>query len=300
MEIYKKDLARKITVIENEIEGYENILFSLKPDEEIPVIGITGVPGGGKSSLINSLINEIITNEKKYLKGKGIAVLAVDPSSPFSHGALLGDRLRMSGHFNHPKVFIRSIGARGALGGLSLKAAEITDVLRSENFDFIFIETVGVGQSETEIASLADTTVVVLVPESGDEVQALKAGIMEIADILVINKSDREGADKMVKAVEAALHFRKPSEWKIPVLKTIATQDSGITALLNKITEHNHTAKAIKNEELVFAKALTLIREYQIRQINKADLKRQLQAEQKNSSFNIYRFISSYLSAGKS
>src|SRR6185295_10228696 len=180
-----KSLARIISIVENESKGYEEILFSLKPDETIPVIGITGAPGAGKSSLINALLKELISNEEKYIKGRGIAVLAVDPTSPFSHGALLGDRLRMSEHFNHPKVFIRSLATRGSLGGLSSKTMEITDVLRSSGFDYIF---------------------------------------MEIADIFVVNKSDRDGADNIIKNIKAALHLRTATDWDVPVLKTIASQ----------------------------------------------------------------------------
>src|SRR6185295_13685444 len=224
-----KSLARIISIVENESKGYEEILFSLKPDETIPVIGITGAPGAGKSSLINALLKELISNEEKYIKGRGIAVLAVDPTSPFSHGALLGDRLRMSEHFNHPKVFIRSLATRGSLGGLSAKTMEVTDVLRAAGFDYIFIETVGVGQSEIEIASLAETTIVVFVPESGDEVQTIKSGIMEIADIFVVNKSDREGADRIIKNIKSSLHLRAQSDWDIPVIKTIATQTEGVS-----------------------------------------------------------------------
>lgn len=179
-----KSLARNISFIENEVSGYEQILLNLSPSST-KITGITGAPGAGKSTITDLLINEFIKD------GKKVGVLCVDPSSPFNYGALLGDRLRMSDWYNHPDVFIRSLASRGNLGGLNPKIIEITDLMKSSSFDHIIIETVGVGQSEVEIAGLADTTVVVLVPEGGDEIQTMKAGVMEIADIFVVNKSDR-------------------------------------------------------------------------------------------------------------
>jgi len=286
-----KSLARIISIVENESKGYEEILFSLKPDETIPVIGITGAPGAGKSSLINALLKELISNEEKYIKGRGIAVLAVDPTSPFSHGALLGDRLRMSEHFNHPKVFIRSLATRGSLGGLSAKTMEVTDVLRTAGFDYIFIETVGVGQSEVEIASLAETTIVVYVPESGDEVQTIKAGIMEIADIFVVNKSDREGSERIIKNIKSSLHLRARTDREIPVVKTIAIQSEGISQLLKKINEHHRFPRKEKNQQLIFEKALRLIRDYKMKEINKEHLKKSLEEVQQKKDFNLYQFV---------
>jgi len=290
-----KSLARIISIVENESSGYEEILHSVNPDEKIPVVGITGAPGAGKSSVINALLKELTANEKKYLKGKGIAVLAVDPTSPFSHGALLGDRLRMSEHFNHPKVFIRSLATRGSLGGLSAKTMEVTDVLRAAGFDYIFIETVGVGQSEVEIASLAETTIVVFVPESGDEVQTIKAGIMEVADIFVVNKSDREGADKIMRNIKSSLHLRVQSDWEIPVIKTVATQSEGIAQLLKKINEHHLLPQKQKNKQLLFEKALRLIRDYKMKEIDKDALKNKLEEAQKKNDFNLYVFIKKVL-----
>ncbi len=289
-----KSLARIISIVENESKNYEEILHSLKPDETVPVIGITGAPGAGKSSLINALLKEIISNEKKYIKGRGIAVLAVDPTSPFSHGALLGDRLRMSEHFNHPNVFIRSLATRGSLGGLSAKTMEITDVLRASGFDYIFIETVGVGQSEVEISSLAETTIVVYVPESGDEVQTIKAGIMEIADIFVVNKSDREGAERIIKNIKSSLHLRAHSDWEIPIVKTTAIQSEGISQLLKKINEHHQFPQKEKREKLIFEKTLRLIRDYKMKEINKEVLKKSLEEGYQKKDFNLYLFVKKF------
>ena len=180
-----KILARALTLVENDLEPSSDLLKNLHINLNIPVIGITGPPGAGKSTLVNAITSNFVA------EGKKVAILAVDPTSPFNFGSLLGDRIRMAQQFNDPNVYIRSIATRGALGGVSVKTLEMIDVLKSSNFDVILVETVGVGQSEVEIAGLADKTIVVLVPESGDEIQNIKSGLMEIAQGFVVNKADR-------------------------------------------------------------------------------------------------------------
>src|SRR6185295_14657737 len=225
-----KSLARAISFIENEQQGHDDLLRSLSDDRPPKIIGITGPPGAGKSTLVDALIDELVK------EGKKIAVVCIDPSSPFNLGAVLGDRIRMSKWYTHPDVFIRSLATRGSLGGLSPKIIEITDLIKSARFDHIIVETVGVGQSEIEIAGLADTTVVVVVPEAGDEVQTMKAGLMEIADIFIINKADRPGADNFEKNLRLMLAPTFSSHYnEVPVIKTIATQKEGIKELLEII-----------------------------------------------------------------
>ncbi len=193
-----RGLARTISLVENEVEGYEDLLMKLKPSSA-KIIGVTGAPGAGKSSLTDALIFEMVNDKKK------VGVICVDPSSPFNRGALLGDRIRMSEWYNHPDVFIRSLSSKGSLGGLHPKIIEISDVMKSAPFDYIIIETVGVGQSEVDIAALADVTIVMLVPEGGDAIQTMKAGLMEVADIFVINKFDRPGAQNFYNTLKQML-----------------------------------------------------------------------------------------------
>src|SRR5215831_193404 len=226
----RKQLARAISLVENEGEGFEKLLQSLPTNNNSHIIGITGPPGAGKSTLVDALIGKLIENDKK------VAVLCVDPSSPFNLGALLGDRIRMSRWYTQPNVFIRSLATRGSLGGLHPHIIEISELLKAANFDYIIVETVGVGQSEIEIAGLADITIVVLVPEAGDEVQTMKAGLMEIADIFVVNKSDRPDADQFVKNLRQLLapaYSRQTHE--IPIIKTIASEKKGIDELAKAI-----------------------------------------------------------------
>lgn len=220
-------------------------------------------------------------------------MIAVDPTSPFNFGSLLGDRIRLSEHFNDENIFIRSLATRGALGGLTEKIIEVTDLLRAANFDFIIIETVGVGQSEVEIAGLADTTVVVLVPEAGDEVQTMKAGLMEIADIFVVNKADRADANRFVKNLELLVLEKSDNEWQIPVIKTTAIKGEGVDELIQQI--QNHFAGANHNDRknlLMAEKALQLIINHKTKHINRELLLMDIKNEMKNKNFNLYQFVS--------
>lgn len=284
-----KALARCISLVENETEGYEELMKML-PSSSAPVIGITGPPGAGKSTLVDALISELVNKEKK------IGVLCVDPSSPFNLGALLGDRIRMSEWYNHPNVFIRSLATRGSLGGLHPKIIEISDVMKAAPFDYIIVETVGVGQSEIEIAGLADVTIVTVVPEAGDEVQTMKAGLMEIADIFVVNKSDRPDADLFVKNLKMmmapAFHLKQQV---IPVIKTIASQKEGIEELLTAINKLANKQRPTNNEKrnwLLAEKAYHLIQQKRMADVNKEELKKAIEAA--GSNFNLYGFIQTF------
>lgn len=281
----KKSLARCITIVENELDGYEEILTSLNFNQNIPVIGVTGPPGAGKSTLINAVIKKITA------QGKSVGVIAIDPTSPFNYGSLLGDRLRMAEHFTNENVFIRSIATRGSLGGLSAKTIEIVDVMRAFTFDYIIVETVGVGQSEVEIVGLADTTVLVLVPEAGDEVQALKSGIMEIADIFVVNKSDRDGANIFLKNLIQLAHSKPLTEWNIPVIKAIATSHEGVDELIDAINKHHTTGVNSKRPYLLVEKAYRLIQNHRMKSVSKQVLQQQIETEFKKADFNLYRFV---------
>ena len=281
-----KSLARCISLVENEVPGYENFLQLLTLCDT-PIVGITGPPGAGKSTLTDALIDSYIS------EGKKVAVICIDPSSAFNLGALLGDRIRMSDWYNHPAVFIRSLASRGSMGGLHPKIIEITDTIKAAGFDIIIIETVGVGQSEIEIAGLADTTVVVLVPEGGDEIQTMKAGLMEIADIFVVNKADRPGADSLVKNLRQmlapAFHNR---EAEIAVLKTVASQKEGIIALKEKIENHQSTQNNHRKNWLLAEKAYHLIKNKRMKDVSRQHLKDEI--ENRGTAFNLYRFIETF------
>ena len=282
-----KSLARCISYIENEVPGYEGLL-ELLAASPTPVIGITGPPGAGKSTLTDALISIEVA------KGKNVAVLCIDPSSPFNSGALLGDRIRMSEWYNNPKVFIRSLATRGSLGGLQPMIIEISDLVKVAPFDLVIIETVGVGQNEIEIAGLADLTVVVMVPEAGDEVQTMKAGLMEIADVFVVNKSDRPGADLFVKNLRLMLApaFHDHTI-PVPVIRTVATQKKGIDELSVAITRClEHKSRNEKRSSLLAEKAYYLIRQKKMNTFTKLELKKQIEAA--GEGFNLYRFIKNY------
>ena len=287
----RKALARCISIIENEAAGYREILTSLFVNANTPVIGITGPPGGGKSTFINAFIKKL-----RALNFK-IAVIAVDPSSPFHLGALLGDRIRMGDHANHPDVFIRSLASRGALGGLSVKTMEVVDLTRAAGFDYILVETVGVGQSEIEIAGLADTTILLLNPESGDGVQALKAGIMEIADIFIVNKGDRPGADPYVNTLAKMLHERPASNWSPPVIKISATEETGIDAVLQQVQKHTRQNTSVIKAHFLTEKAFQLIQYERMKNVDKKTLQVALLAAMENNNFNLYAFVSAYNAA---
>jgi LAO/AO transport system kinase len=280
-----KSIARIISLVENEGPGYEKLLSEL-PHTKVPVVGITGPPGAGKSTLTDALIGEIVR------AGKKVAVLCVDPSSPFNMGALLGDRIRMSEWYTNPNVFIRSLATRGSLGGLNPKIIEITEVLKAALFDLILVETVGVGQSEVEIAGLADTTMVVLVPESGDDIQVMKAGLMEIADLFVVNKSDRPGADIFIKNLQARTHVAHGKS--IPVIKTVANQKEGIAELYTAVMDHlSATQTSDKKYQLLAQRVYHIIRDKRMKDVDMEKLVSEIKSTYEG--FNLYKTVAAYL-----
>tara|TARA_B100001029_G_C15060857_1_gene458350 strand:- start:874 stop:1812 length:939 start_codon:yes stop_codon:yes gene_type:complete len=235
----KLEIAKAITLVENSFNESIKFLSQIyQLTGNAHRIGITGPPGAGKSSLTDCLI-ESFTN-----KGKSVAVIGIDPSSPFTNGAFLGDRVRMMKHFNNPNVFIRSMATRGSLGGLAKKSREVADIFDAAGFDIIIFETVGVGQIELDVMNASDSILVVLVPESGDDIQMMKSGLMEIADLFVINKADRDGSNKLFTSLNQVLTLQNNnSKWKPSILKTSATKNSGIEKLREKIIIHYNFMK---------------------------------------------------------
>ncbi|HPP36927.1 MAG TPA: methylmalonyl Co-A mutase-associated GTPase MeaB [Thermosynergistes sp.] len=226
-------IARLISLVESESTFAHEIMKAIYPHTgKAHLIGVTGAPGAGKSTLVDKIISRY-----KEL-GKSVGIIAVDPSSPFSGGAILGDRLRMQQHALDPSVFIRSMGTRGSLGGLSRTAYEAALILDACGKDIVIIETAGVGQTEIDIVRIADTVILLLVPGMGDDVQIMKAGIMEIADIFVVNKADREGADKIVAEVNLMLDIAGERSWRPPVLKAIAESGQGVDDITRAVEEH--------------------------------------------------------------
>lgn len=285
----ERSIARAISWVENQHPKAAELLENLSGHSK--VVGFTGPPGAGKSSLVNSLVLHWSS------LGYKTAIVAVDPSSPFNLGSLLGDRLRMPGLFLHENVFIRSVSSRGSLGGLSTAIIEITDVLKHAGFDFIVIETVGVGQSEIEIAGIADTTVVVSVPESGDEVQTLKSGIMEIADIFVVNKSDREGAETFANHLKQLAHTRSRENWETPVVQTVATQSTGIEMLSDAIQRHAHIAKKqFRYQQLLADKIYKIVQREKMKHLPMKEIMAEIQSVlSQNQEPNIYKIAKKYL-----
>src|SRR5579863_6026453 len=226
-------LARLVTLVENRAAEVSAVMERIyNRTGHAYILGVTGAPGAGKSTLVNRLI------AKYRAQGKLVGVLAIDPSSPFSGGAVLGDRVRMTDHYKDSGVYIRSLSTRGHHGGLSRAAREIVKLLDAFGHDVIIIETVGVGQTELSVMDLADTTVVVTVPEGGDGVQVMKAGLNEIADLFVVNKADRDGADRIKAELELSVHLRPAVGWRPPVLMTQASNDVGIEALVAAVERH--------------------------------------------------------------
>jgi LAO/AO transport system kinase len=279
-----KALARSISLIENQADGSLELLKKLPPNHK-PVIGFTGPPGVGKSSLVNVLVGILLKQQKK------IAVVCVDPSSPFHQGAFLGDRIRMNQWAGNPRVFIRSLSSRGALGGLHPRIFEIVDLLKTAPYDYILIETVGIGQSELEIARIADFTVMILMPGAGDEIQALKSGVLEIADLFVINKADHPDTKEFHTDLQYALHL---GSRKIEIIETIATEDKGVDELLHFIEKGTNLSMKERTVNLT-EKAYRLILEAKMKEIDKAVLFKRIKEESQSDNFNLYSFVENYV-----
>ena len=230
----KRALARAISLVEDDDPAGWELVRELYPRTgKAAVIGMTGPPGAGKSTLIGALVKDARAKERE------VAVLSIDPSSPFTHGALLGDRIRLTEHFLDPGVFIRSMASRGSLGGLSEATLQAALLMDASGKDEVYLETVGVGQAEVDIIDHADTVVLVLIPGSGDSIQALKAGVMEIPDVIVVNKADHPLTDTMVREIRGVLSLGPKGGWRIPIIRTEATRGEGVEELADRIADHH-------------------------------------------------------------
>jgi len=262
-------LARAISLVENRKEGWRGLLKGLFPlTGKARIIGLTGSPGAGKSTLVDQLALNFRSEKKS------VGIIAVDPTSPYTGGAILGDRIRMQQHFSDLGIFIRSMATRGSLGGLARATADVTTVLDAAGRDVVLIETVGVGQDEIDVVRVADITVVILVPGMGDDVQTSKAGIMEIADIFVINKSDREGAERVEREIRALQSLAiRSDKWTPPIVKTVASEGSGIDELANAIRNYEnllrgHDLLRKKNVQNWEERLIEMLRETLLEQVS--------------------------------
>lgn len=283
-----RHIARAITLVENEIGFYQTLLEQLHT-KPTPILGFTGPPGAGKSTLVNKLIAKFLNNNNR------VAVLAIDPTSPFNYGALLGDRIRMLEHFKNPNLYVRSIATRGSLGGLSDKVIDICEVLKASSFDIIIVETVGVGQSEVDIAGLADICTLVLVPEAGDQIQNMKSGIMEIADIFVVNKSDRDGADVFLNSLKNMLMYSE-RQATYPVIPVQAIHDLGIQELYDELCiqiQQFSTSLRPKKIRFLSQKVFQLIAKNRMKDISIEKIQEDI-SRVYNKEFNIYTYVKNY------